>query len=84
MLQKYIGGLFFMGKRVKSRSLFLVLIALLMVMTACSGNTTSGNATEKNTDSGSSGDKIELTFWNIWTDPSPHKTKQLLHKWKSL
>ncbi|MGM0921378.1 MAG: extracellular solute-binding protein [Bacillota bacterium] len=61
-----------MLKKKKIRGFLLIMAATLVIMTACSGNTneeTSGNADSK--------DKMELTFWNIWTDPSPQNEASL-------
>lgn len=51
----------------------IMMVLMLSIMTACSGsskNETSGT-TEENEE------KIELTFWNIWTDPSPQNEASL-------
>lgn len=59
-----------MSKRLRARALLVVSALMLVLMSACSGNgeKASGNG---------SGDKIELTFWNIWTDPSPQNKASL-------
>lgn len=56
----------------KSKALILMAIMVLTIMSACSGG---GN--EKSSGSSKEGDKIELTFWNIWTEPSPQNEASL-------
>ncbi len=55
-------------KRFLSKSMALTMVMLLVLMAACS-----------NGDSSSEGDgeKVELTFWNIWTEPSPQNEASL-------
>ncbi|MDM5200854.1 extracellular solute-binding protein [Fictibacillus enclensis] len=59
-----------MSKRLRARAFLVVSALMLVLMSACSdnGEKASGNG---------SGDKIELTFWNIWTDPSPQNKASL-------
>ncbi|MCM3766091.1 extracellular solute-binding protein [Neobacillus niacini] len=59
-----------MLKKMKSRSFLVMMAFLLALMTACSGKG-SDQASGDNNASAKDGNKIELTFWNIWTDPSP-------------
>lgn len=58
-------------KKMKSRSFVVMMAFLLVLMTACSGK--ESEKTSGGNDSAANGNekKIELTFWNIWTDPSP-------------
>lgn len=49
-------------------------VVLLLLLTACSGG---GNEGASGGSSSGSGEKIELTFWNIWTDPSPQNEASL-------
>ncbi|SFD37751.1 carbohydrate ABC transporter substrate-binding protein, CUT1 family [Bacillus sp. OV194] len=59
-----------MVKRFKTRTFLIVSALLLVLMSACSGK-----GEEASGDG--SGKKIELTFWNIWTDPSPQNKASL-------
>jgi raffinose/stachyose/melibiose transport system substrate-binding protein len=61
-------------KRIRSRSFLSVMILILIMMTACSGNSNDGASGDSE---GDSGEKIELTFWNIWTEPSPQNEASL-------
>ncbi|OAS89411.1 MULTISPECIES: extracellular solute-binding protein [Metabacillus] len=60
-------------KSLKIKALVILMIMVLSIMTACSGNSnekSSGSSKEN-------GEKIELTFWNIWTEPSPQNEASL-------
>lgn len=58
----------------KFKFLYYLPVVLLLLLTACSGG---GNKGASGGSSGGSGEKIELTFWNIWTDPSPQNEASL-------
>ncbi|MDO6657045.1 extracellular solute-binding protein [Anaerobacillus sp. 1_MG-2023] len=60
-----------MLKKIRSHSLFIAMLVLVLMLSACSGDDTSSGS------SGGDGDKVELTFWNIWTEPSPQNEASL-------
>ncbi|MFC7063368.1 extracellular solute-binding protein [Halobacillus seohaensis] len=58
----------------KVRSFLGLMILILVFMSACSG---SGDDEASGNSDGGDGDKIELSFWNIWTEPSPQNDASL-------
>jgi raffinose/stachyose/melibiose transport system substrate-binding protein len=59
-----------MGKTLKSGWFLLLMVLCVVTMSACSGSDGASG-------SGENGDKVELTFWNIWTEPSPQNEASL-------
>ncbi|MBM7579640.1 extracellular solute-binding protein [Jeotgalibacillus terrae] len=49
----------------KSRGMVATAASAMLILGACGGDTESSGG------SGSNGDQVELTFWNIWTESSP-------------
>ncbi len=62
--------------KLKRSSCIVLLLTIILVVSACSGKGQKSSSESK----GGNGEKIELTFWNSWTDPSPQNeanTKQI-------
>lgn len=59
-----------MRRVLRSSRLIFMMVLLLVLMSACSGSNGSSGT-------GGGGDKVELTFWNIWTEPSPQNEASL-------
>ncbi|MBB5325740.1 raffinose/stachyose/melibiose transport system substrate-binding protein [Anoxybacillus tepidamans] len=57
----------------KFRILSFLLVVMLLSLTACSGSSEQSSGKSSDDSEG----KIELTFWNIWTDPSPQNKASL-------
>lgn len=53
--------------KIKRCSFIVLLLAIVLVIAACSGKGKESSSESK----GGNSEKVELTFWNSWTEPSP-------------